>query len=51
MTCETVTLETNCDIRNKLFSGKPILGFGAASFALIFAVLSSLAALFALFTA
>ena len=35
----------------KLFNGKPISGFGAAPFLFIFAVLSSLAALFALFPA
>ena len=37
--------------QNKLFSGKPILCFGAAPFVFIFAVLSSLAALFTLFPA
>ena len=37
--------------RNKLFNGKPILQFGAATFVLIFVSLSSLAALFALFSA
>ena len=35
--------------RNKLFSGKPILPFGVAPLVYIFVVLSSLAALFALF--
>ena len=37
--------------RNKPFSGKPFLQFGAAPFVSIFVVLSSLAALFALFPA
>ena len=37
--------------RNKLFNGKPILGFGAAPFVFVLAVLSSSAAVFALFPA
>ena len=38
-------------LKNKLINGKPILRFGAAPFAFILMVLSSLAALFALFPA
>ena len=36
---------------NKLFNGKPILRFDATPFAFLFAVLSPLPALFALFSA
>ena len=35
--------------RNKLFNGKSILEFGASPFVFIFAVISTLSALFALF--
>ena len=37
--------------RNKLFNGKPILGFGATPFVFVLAVLRSSAAVFAFFPA
>ena len=43
--------DSGCFHRNRLFDGKPILRLGVARFIFIFVVLSSLAAIFALFLA